>query len=170
MAKKMEEAAAKNMVGASKDEYEKSKQEVVKLAEEKQNNTEVFTTSSIPITSEDLKNLGGMLNKNNLLDSNMVWIGGYNNHRANYNAAVLNLFSKKKLKFLSLKDNYIYASRISDDQLVTYERFLKDDVQSFEISRKLLSTNINIKLKNGRYNLAITQNRDKISQLKKILK
>lgn len=166
----IENAASKNMSGATKEAYEKEKAENLKTAEEIAKNTVPMISGSYD--KAELENLGALLKKIDAVDEENIWIAGFPNYKTNQNAFAANLLSgKKNLKFLASKSGFFYLLKLENGTISSYKGFRKEDVAEVEATGKLLTKSFKVKLKDGTvYTVDVSENKDKIQQIKEKLK
>lgn len=166
----IEQSAAKNMTGASKEEYEKEK------AAKEQAAAQAAAAAVAPISGsyqkEELENLDALLKKIGAIDEEGVWIGGYLKLRENQNAIVANILSgKKNLKFLTYNSGLFYLIRLDNGKIMSYKGFRKEDVTSVTSKSNLFATTFKVSLNDRTtFVVDIAANKGKLSELKSKLK
>lgn len=165
----MEKTLAKNMTGASKEEYEKNKAEREAAAAEKLANA--VQPISGKYEKSELDNLGALLKKIGAIGDDELWIAGFLNLRANTNATVANLFTgKKNLKFLTCNGDKFYCLSLDDGEISSYRHFRKDDVLLVEV-KGLMTKSFAVTFRDkGMYSVDVTENKGKIDEMKAKLK
>lgn len=172
---KMEKSMSKNLTGESKEQYEKEKTDnLLKKEEFEKQKAEAqaeLDTHKIPANKNDLKNLEALLEKIEVLDDKKLWLAGFDNFKTNQNAKAANLFSgNKNIKVLSAKGDTYYLSRFENDIFFAYKKFAKEDLVKIEVEG-LMSKKIKLSFKNGKgYSVDITENKDKATKFKNLLK
>ncbi|MDD4316026.1 MAG: hypothetical protein PHC84_02570, partial [Clostridia bacterium] len=163
----MEKSMSKNLQGESKEAYEKEKAEKAenKAAFEKDQQAikDDLASRKIQASSNDLKSPEALLAKIGVIDESKIWVGGFDNFKANQNAKFANIFSgNKNIKIVSLVNGVFYLSKFEDGNFYAYKKFTKEQVASAEIEG-LLSKKIRIKLNdNTTYSVDITENKEKL--------
>ncbi|NLB48500.1 MAG: hypothetical protein GX813_01455 [Erysipelotrichia bacterium] len=171
----MEKSMVKNLQGDSKAAYEKEKAkqvaENVDLASAQVSAKEDLQTRRVAATKAEMKNPDILLRKIGVIDENNIWIGGFANFKTKQNPIFANLLSgNKNLRILSLANGTFYLSRFEKGLFYAYKTFVLEQVQSCKIEG-LINKSIRIKLNDGAaYSVAITENKDKIEDLRKVLK
>ncbi len=171
----MENSMSKNLQGESKAEYEKEKteraEEKAKTAAEQDAAKEELQTQRVQATTADMKNPADLLKKINAIDENNVWVGGFDNFKANQNPTFANMLSgNKNLRVLSQANGVFYLSKFQDGCFYAYKKFAKEQVSSCEVEG-LMSKSIKIKTNDGTtYSVDVTENKDKLEEIKKALK
>ncbi|MDD4121163.1 MAG: hypothetical protein PHG90_06260 [Clostridia bacterium] len=166
----IEKSAAQNMTGATKEAYEKEKAERAEAAAKAE-------ASAVPgimgkYEKSDLDNLGALLKKIGAIDESALWIAGFPNFKANQNAFAANLLSgKKNLRFLAKNDDAFYLIKLDEGTISSYKGFRKEDVSSVEAKGGFLTKSFRVELKDRTvYTVDVSENKDKIDQMKNILK
>lgn len=172
---KLEQGLAHNMTGESKELYEKEKAEKAimqaELAKKKEVAQAELDTHKVKIDKNELKNLEVLLQKINVIDTNKLWLAGFDNFKANQNTKAANLFSgKKNIKILSYDGTKYYLSKFDGDNFFAYKQFIKADVTKLEIEG-LINKKIKLNFKDGKsYSVDIIENKEKASNFKNMLK
>lgn len=169
----VEKAVSKNLSGDSKKEYEeyKQKQADQKLAtEQKQqeikNELELHKTTA---SKNELKELLPLLQKINVLDSNLIWVGGFDNFKTNQNAKAANLFSgNKNIKVFAVNGDTYYLCKFENDSFYAYKMLTKQDITGCEVEG-LVSKKLKIKTKdNHPFSIDVTENKEALSKIKEL--
>jgi len=166
----MEQSAAKNMTGATKEEYEKEKAARVEAVAQAE--ASAVSTISGSYDKAELENLDSLLKKIGAIDNEGLWIGGYLKLRPNQNAVVANILSgKKNLKFLTYNSGVFYLIRLDNGKILSYKGFRKEDVVSVTTKSDLFTKTFRLELNDkSTYIVDVAANKGKISQLKSKLK
>lgn len=165
----MEKSASQNMTGESKELYEKEKAE----REQRKMDQVIDPMIDISFTKDELKDLDLLIRRADMTDDRGLWIAGFSNHRHNQNASAANLFSgKKNLRFLTLKGDLLYFAHFVDDHFKTYKALRKENIRKMDIKMKLIgASTCYIELKDQTiFTIDITENKQKASEIKEILK
>lgn len=166
----IETSAAKNMTGATKEEYEKDKAAKAEAAEQAAANAVKPISGSYENT--ELENLDALLKKIGAIDDEGLWIGGFLKLGANRNAVFANILSgKKNLKFLTSNSGLFYLIRLDNGKIMSYKGFRKEDVASVSSKSSLFEKTFTVQLKDRTtFVIGVAQNKDKIAQMKNRLK
>lgn len=173
--KGMEKVMSKNLSGDSKEQYEKEKEEKEKVKQENESDKlemqNELALHKVSANKSELKELEPLLKKVDVMDDDKLWIAGFDNFKANQNAKAANLFSgNKNVKTLSKKDDDLFVCKYSDEHFYAIKKFAKDDVVNFTVEG-MLGKSVKLQLKDGyKYSVDVTENKDKLTQLKEFLK
>ena len=173
--KGMEKVMSKNLTGESKEQYEKEKAEKAQSKLEKQEKQQQLQTEldshKIAVSKTQLKELEPILEKMNTLDEEKIWIGGFDNFRANQNAKAANLFSgNKNIKTLSKHGDDFYVCKYLEEHFVAVKKFAKEDVANFAVEG-MVSKSVKLELRDGfKYSVDVSENKEKLTTLKELLK
>ncbi len=159
------EETSKYLSGDSKTEFEAQEAEVVEVKKEK-------VVEGYTFKKDQAKDLDKLLGQANFVDGRHLWIAGFDNFKANQNAAAANLFSgKKNLKFLSFKDGDLYLIKFDKDVLLPYRVFSLNDVLLVDTVTKMAKSSIKIKFKDDtQFSIDITENKGSIKDIKDLFK
>ena len=166
----IETSAAKNMTGATKEEYEKEKAAKAEAAAQTASNAVNPISGSFEKT--ELENLTALLKKIGAIDDEGLWIGGFLKLRSNQNAVFANILSgKKNLKFLTYNSGAFYLIRLENGNIMSYKAFRKEDVASVSSKNSLFEKVFKVELKDRTiFVIGVTENKDKIAPMKNKLK
>jgi len=171
----MEKSMSKNLSGESKEQYEKDQAEKLEKQasfEQKQNEIkEELELHTITATKTALKDLESLLSQINVLDNRKIWVGGFDNYKLKQNSKVVNMFSgNTNIKTISVTNDIFYLCKFDGTNFLAYKSFKKDQVISVDIEG-FMSKKIRIKLNdNTQYSVDVTENKDKINELKNEIK
>lgn len=162
----IEKAAKKHRIQPSSDANDKEETIMVALEE-----TPVLP-APYAFEKEDLKDLDQLLSGSSFTDERHLWCGGFPNYKFNQNAKAANLLTgKKNLKFISVCEEQFLLLRLEKKQLFPYQIFDKDQVVSVRVDTKLLSKSLRIEFEKGLvFTIDVTENKQKVEAIKKLLK
>lgn len=165
----MEKAVTSNLSGASKEEYEKEMAKREAAAAEKAANAVKPVSGSYE--KAELNNLSPLLKKIGAIDASDTWIAGFPNYRSGVNATFANIATgKKNLKILAINGSGFYFIKLDDGTISSYKEFRKEDIASVEV-KGLLTKSFEVELKDRTvFTVDVTENKDKVDQVKNILK
>lgn len=166
----IETYSAKNMTGATKEEYVKDKSANAEAAA----NAEASAVKSISGSYQkaDLDNLDILLKNIGAIDDEGLWIGGFLKLGANRNAVFANILSSKKnLKFLTYNAGVFYLIRLDNEKIMSYKGFRKKDVVSVSSKSSLFEKTFKVELiDRTTFIIGVAANKGKINQIKSKLK
>lgn len=120
-----------------------------------------------PKDSVSFNDLETFLKDEDLIDSNLVWVAGFEDVKDNNHPVTKNLFyGNKRLQILSVKDKVIYHLGNTKKGLKVKAVYKPEDIANIKFRKKILYPRVELIKANQIFKLAVTKNKSKASAFK----